>query len=101
VSYFVGNAEYFAIRRIGKWPVRVYQDIGRERGEATFCVAPVARGGWLDGCLAQGATLDEAIDRLAAMMPSTMKFWRREVGMSPKPVPWPAVTLGGLSVEAP
>ena len=94
MSGFIGEAEYVSIRRIGKWPVRVYQTIGREVAEP-FCVTPIARGGWMNGCLVSGRTLDEAVDRLTATMPSILRF-HRDHGMNPKPAPWPVVSLGSV-----
>lgn len=95
MSAFIGEAEYVSIRRVGKWPVRVYQTIGRDVAEP-FCVAPIARGGRMNGCLVSGRTLDEAVDRLAATMPKILRF-HREQGMSPKPAPWPVVSIESVT----
>ena len=95
--HFEGNcflraeAEYFAERKARGYPVRVYQTLGEPCDP--FCVVPVAHGGALDGCFASGKTLNEAIDRLDAILPSIIKFWRREIGYVPKPAPAPSLTI--------
>jgi len=98
MSEFVGEMEYVSMRRAGKYPVRVYQTIGGNAREP-YCVCPIAKGGVLNGCLAQGRTVDEAIDRLTAMLPSILKF-HREGGSYPKPAPLPLLTLHDASYSS-
>ena len=93
------TAEYFWPYKAGRYPVRIYYD-SRCSPTCQYVAAPVAIGGHFDGCLTQGATPEEAVERLRAILPSAIRFWRRECGMTPRPAPTPTLMLESVRPAA-
>lgn len=94
------RSEFFCSERVGRYPVRVYRD--PDSGEATWCVCPATIGGALDGTLAQGQTLQVALERLTALLPFSLHSRREVIPGTPRPLPTPAVTMDDFYLrEAP